>query len=106
LKEVEAASPWFGTAKEIVAWFRQRRGVTFRAVERSASRIEVVLQNVPVGAAPDFSLRVSWANAQGHPAQMELALQGRDRFSFDLPGDADIQRTNFAVRKNERGSLR
>ena len=39
LKEFQARRPWFGTAAQVVAWFRKRRAISFQHAEVTGRRV-------------------------------------------------------------------
>lgn len=84
IQEVEAAETWFGTAKQVVQWFRKRRTVLFREVRRTEDRVEVRLDSVPEPTQSDLALRFYTASKTGALSWVEVPLRGRSEVAFEL----------------------
>ena len=85
LKQIDSASPWFGTARDVVAWFRSRRAISFSGVQHSEQGIEINLQNVFTGAKPDFAVRLSWTDDCGQLRQKDVPVAGRNTVLIEQP---------------------
>jgi hypothetical protein len=74
LKEMQTYRVWFGTAKEIVGWFRERRALRFDSVQFGESSASVALASAAGGSEPSLTVRIHHprfaADQPGSPAHM------------------------------------
>jgi hypothetical protein len=60
LGEIRAHRVWFGTARDVVAWFRKRRALLFGPVQFGLGRVNVALSGAVKDSAPAFTVRVHY----------------------------------------------
>jgi hypothetical protein len=58
LREIQEHRVWFGTAQEVVGWFRKRRALRFESVRREDDGIRVALSSPTGRSDPSFTVRV------------------------------------------------
>jgi hypothetical protein len=81
LKEIQRHRVWFGTAQEIVAWFRKRRALRFDGETLHGNGVRVAL-NVPTGSPePAFTVRI-------HYPRLDFCESG---FPVWMPAHTDFQ---------------
>ena len=85
LEHLSQGPTWFGTARDVVDWFRKRRAIRFVETRQNANVVEVSLEDVPSETHPGFCLRVSTAIHEGGIEHQDTPLQGRAEFAIELP---------------------
>jgi hypothetical protein len=58
LKQIESYRVWFGTAEEIVKWFRKRRALCFEQVHFIENTVRVKMTGPSPGGQPPFLVRI------------------------------------------------
>lgn len=58
LDRLRALDVWFGTAGQVVAWFRNRREVTFERVKSSGGQDQVIIRSAANCISPPLTLRI------------------------------------------------
>jgi hypothetical protein len=58
LREIQGHRVWFGTAKEVVGWFRKRRALRFGSVRREDEGMRVALSSPTGRSDPPFTVRI------------------------------------------------
>jgi hypothetical protein len=58
LEEIRKSRVWFGTARQIVEWFRARRALRFEQVQFSGGRLCLKIAGRPADGHPPFLIRV------------------------------------------------
>jgi hypothetical protein len=58
LEELSAKKPWFATAAQAVAWFRQRRGATFEVASSDDNRVKIKLPAKTDKYLPPLRVRI------------------------------------------------
>jgi hypothetical protein len=58
LQEIQAHRVWFGTAAEIVQWFRARRALRFDSAQFRENSAHVALSNAHLHREPSFTVRI------------------------------------------------
>jgi hypothetical protein len=84
IAETKKHRVWFGTAGQVVEWFRMRRAVRFMRVEFTEESLHLEIDSPPLGSLPPFCLRVH------HP---KGAKQGASRLEYsEIPwkGEAEL----------------
>jgi hypothetical protein len=100
LEKVRDASPRFGTAAEIVAWFRRRRSLVFSSVRRSGDCIDVRVENVPPQLNPGFVVRLSSCDEMGRVSHQDAPLGPNGTATFKIPDN----RSQVRSQESEVGS--
>jgi hypothetical protein len=80
LRELQAHRVWFGTARQTVAWFRERRALRFESVQLDASGARVVLTNGT--GVPDSSFTVRF---HGCGTYNDAVWAGEEQLSIPHP---------------------
>lgn len=93
LTDVRGRGAWFGTAGQVVAWFRKRRSVKFEACQTDPDRISLRLKCEQPVSDPGMILRVHRSTSSD---PMKAAVESN---FFDLPyfGETSIQITPSVV---------
>jgi hypothetical protein len=68
LKQIQDKGAWFGTAADIVTWFRMRRALRFEQVEHSEDGLYLKIKGSTPGDYPPFLIRVHHAQS-GKPTR-------------------------------------
>ena len=58
LAEIQKRRVWFGTAKEVVQWFRRRRALRFDSVQFRANRVRLALSSTCRPGEPSLTVRI------------------------------------------------
>src|SRR6266571_976102 len=87
LKEIQTFRVLFGTAREIVGWFRERRALRFDSVEFEENGVHVALSSPAGRSEPSFILRIH------HPR----FVSDKSRFPVCMPAYKDTQWNGEAV---------
>jgi hypothetical protein len=78
--EMKKNRVWFGTAGQVVEWFRMRRAVRFKRVEFTEERLHLEIDSPPLGSLPPFCLRVHHSKgtnqAASHSEYSEIPWKG------------------------------
>jgi hypothetical protein len=93
LERLSGGPTWFGTAADVVDWFRKRRRIGFRALRQTGTSLEVSLEEVPSDASPGFGIRVWMAGQDGGLEQVDIPLLGRSEVAVEVaraPGYARV----------------
>ena len=78
IEMLKARQPWFGTAGQVVEWFRKRRALSFRQVDISEERVRVVVDyDSNDNESPNLMLRI-------HAPKRDAASPGARPF-VDIP---------------------
>jgi hypothetical protein len=85
LDRLSGAPTWFGTARDVVDWFRKRRSIRFAEIRQAGTSLEIALEKVPSQTAPGFCLRVWSPGHEGRIEQLDASLQGRAEIAVELP---------------------
>ena len=80
LAEIQTHRVWFGTAEEVVGWFRKRRALRFESVHWENDEARVVLSRQDCSLEPPYTLRI-YRPAPGTGGQP----------SFSMPAYTDHQ---------------
>jgi len=92
LDHTESLGAWFATAEQTVAWFRKRRDIRFKGMQRddaSPEKIEIEFESLPEAAERDFVVRVSWLAEDGSIRTTDTALAGKEKMRVRLPGKTE-----------------
>jgi hypothetical protein len=81
LKEIQTYRVWFGTAREIVRWFRKRRALRFDSVNFEENGVRVALSSPAGRSEPSFTVRFH------HPR----FVSGNSGFPVGMPAHTDYQ---------------
>src|SRR4029077_14386808 len=57
LSEIQTRRVWFGTAQEVVGWFRKRRALRFESVDCENNGVGLAVSSPTGGSNPSFTLR-------------------------------------------------
>ncbi len=76
LAELSAKKPWFATAAQSVAWFRQRRAATFEAASTDGSRMKIKLPAEAAGSLPSLRARVFQSAKNGATFSEQVIQDG------------------------------
>jgi hypothetical protein len=82
LEELRARGAWFGSARQVVQWFRARRAVVFEDCEFDGEVLRVRLKGANDGAEPRWFLRIhspgsnSSSGSRGQPTHMDVPWAG------------------------------
>jgi len=91
LASLRADGAWFGTARDVVEWFRLRRTVRFGGVMTESSRIMVDLSGADDRAAEaGLLIRVHLADGDG-TAMVDVPWRGEQRVRIALPSITDVE---------------
>jgi hypothetical protein len=66
IAELRAHRVWFGTASEVVDWFRMRRAVRFERVQFNEDGVKLKIDSPPLGKSPAFFVRVHHPRTSVH----------------------------------------
>jgi hypothetical protein len=75
LKEIQTRRVWFGTAHEIVEWFRKRRALRFDSVEFGDAGVRVALSGLDRGPKSSFALRIHHPQVTPGESGIPLCIQ-------------------------------
>jgi hypothetical protein len=84
LKEIQTHRVWFGTAREIVGWFRKRRALRFDSVRFEANGVRIALSSPAGHPERSFTVRihhprfVSDESGPGMPAYSDNQWSGEE----------------------------
>jgi hypothetical protein len=81
IDEARRHSVWFGTAGEVVDWFRMRRALRFEQVQFTEDGLHLKIDSPPLGGLPAFFVRVH------HP---KAGVQARSSASSNSSAYSDI----------------
>jgi hypothetical protein len=84
---------------EIVAWFRQRRALTFSSVRRNGDRLDVRVENVPAQQNPGFVVRLSFCDEMGRVSHQDAPISPDGAATFEVSG----QESEVGSQKSEVG---
>lgn len=93
LQKLKKVPVWFGTAKQVVDWFRGRRMIDFGTIEKSNQTYTVELRNVPHKNDPGYTIRMyrpdntTKAISAFNPAALsykEHSITTADKVQFNL----------------------
>lgn len=79
LEEIQAQNAWIGSARQIVAWFRQRRSITFEEYSLNKNEIKIKLNTSKLNVEPQLFVRV-YASSKSSEVGLEKEYQ-----KFDTP---------------------
>jgi peptidoglycan/xylan/chitin deacetylase (PgdA/CDA1 family) len=91
LKRLKDRRVWFGTASQIVDWFRLRRAISFRQGSPSDGGSTLLLESPMDRSNPPFVVRIYMPlpdqadSAQTHVAYTDVSWSGQDSMSIPLP---------------------
>lgn len=92
LQELRDRGAWFGTARQVVDWFRRRRSVVFEESSFSGDKVRLRLKYGSHGLEPPLFLRVHKPHRSGSrltkQASIDIPLTGQSsvEISLDQPG--------------------
>ena len=82
LEMLKKRKVWFGKAAEVVAWFRQRREITFKIMRDADDRPNVYLCSSRERVTPPFRVRIHTPGASGQEAKtIDIAWDGESDFN-------------------------
>ena len=77
----KACKAWFGTAAQVVAWFRKRREVTFRGIRGADAVRRIYLCGTRKKVVPPFRVRIHTAGSHGaETSTVDVAWDGDSDF--------------------------
>ena len=74
LKEIQSYRVWFGTARQVVEWFRKRRALCFDSVEFEESGVRVALSSPDLDSEFSFTLTIHHSKVDSDEVAMPLCL--------------------------------
>jgi hypothetical protein len=84
VQQLKSLNVWFGTGRQVVAWFRRRREVTFERVDAEPGKLRIKAGGSGQPAGPPLRVRIHSAEAAGRAdlpwdgaADIELELSGK-----------------------------
>jgi len=80
---------WFGTAREVVEWFRMRRAIRFEQAQFTEDGLQLKIDSPPPGNLPPFFVRVHSPNA-GVRAISSAASDSRSYTDIPWKGEAEL----------------
>jgi hypothetical protein len=90
LDELRNRKAWFGTASQVVDWFRQRRSVVFGACQVQENQMNIQLKCGPIIPGAHMCLRIYLAQKVGHkknssqPCFIDLPYIGEPQIQISL----------------------
>ncbi len=101
LKELKRRGAWFGTAKNVVTWFKKRRTIYFKKVFCSSEGYEFSLQSEEIGSLPKFILRFHLPRNDSKKKKLRL---NKNYLDIPFSGEIDvcIEKDSFKVVQNKR----
>lgn len=91
LRALRSDGAWFGTAGDVVAWFRLRRGVKLDTVDIGPSAVVVNVYSPESSAArAGFVIRVHTANG-GETKTVDVPWRGEQRLEVPLASAAELE---------------
>jgi hypothetical protein len=87
LRELKSLGVWFGTASQVVRWFRQRRSVTFEETRRIANTLQVRMKYVGNDSEPCMFLRLHKPRKAG-PSQLQ---EEHSQIDFIYKGETFVE---------------
>jgi hypothetical protein len=88
LENLQSSNVWFGTARQVVSWFRQRRDIRFVKVQREMEGEEISIElEAPARNERNFALRLSWLSPEGVICSRDVPVNtsGRELIRLSLP---------------------
>jgi len=87
LKQIQSYRVWFGTAEEIVKWFRKRRALRFEQVQFAENSLHVKTRGVAPDGQPPFLMRVHHPNSRTSmdsalPTHSDIAWRGETKLKI------------------------
>jgi len=90
VRSLKALGAWFGTAAQVVEWFRQRRAVRFaRAGDGAAASIRLRHRGPEI--TPPLNIRI-YRPSSGRPAMTDLQWSGRSSLEVNTAGHLEDSR--------------
>lgn len=87
LQELKSLSVWFGTASQVVRWFRRRRSVTFEDGRHIANTVQLRMKYVGNDSEPCMFLRVHRPRKAG-PSQLRAE---HSQIDFLYKGESSVE---------------
>jgi hypothetical protein len=87
LAELRKYRVWFGTAKQVVSWFRKRRAIRFERVEVAGGGVRVKIIAPDLGGSPPFGIRVHHVKSHAAAAFSSMPLYS------DMPWEGEVELT-------------
>ena len=84
IEELKALPVWFGTASQVVSWFRSRREVTFERADTEDDASCVRLRGTGRRIEPALNVRI-YSGINGHSQVTDIAWDGSNDFRPALP---------------------
>ncbi len=90
LKALQEQKAWFGTANQVVSWFRQKRSVMFKEYKILKNQIELIIQCDGAIKEPYLFLRVYLPKKEGETLvdlkqrYKEIPIMGDEAYKFNL----------------------
>ena len=78
LKEIRAHRVWFGTAQEVVGWFRKRRALRFDSVDFDEDCVRVALCTPDDSSECSFTLRIHHPKFPSGESALPLSMRVRE----------------------------
>lgn len=91
LAALRSDGAWFGTAREVVDWFRLRRSVAFGEVEVDHARIRIELEGMDGGAAAAGLLVRIHVAAGDETTVVDVPWHGESHLEFPLSATAELE---------------
>jgi hypothetical protein len=86
IKALRAKGAWFGSASEVVDWFRTRRSVSFESVAFTGNELSVRLTSSPYRSRAHMSIRVHLPHARSGDRPHEAGF-----VDFPWSGETDVK---------------
>lgn len=91
LDALRSDGAWFGTARDVVAWFRLRRGLAVDGLDVGSSGVTVEVRSEdPRAAAAGFVIRVHSASGDERIV-VDVPWHGEERIEVQLPASGQLE---------------
>jgi len=89
IAEAQKRRVWFGTAGQVVEWFRMRRALRFERVEFTEDGLRLKIESPPLGSLPAFCVRVHPAKGAAR-APLSAASHSPEYSELSWKGEAEL----------------
>jgi peptidoglycan/xylan/chitin deacetylase (PgdA/CDA1 family) len=102
IKMLKARKAWFGTAAQVVAWFRKRREVTFQSIRGADAMRRIYLCGTPGQVIPPFRVRIHATGSHdgAETRTVDVAWDGDSDFDPQPVVSSSVRDTTRSVAAN------
>ena len=94
LREIQTHRVWFGTAQEIVGWFRKRRALRFDSVQFEDNGVRVALSSPTGSSDPSFTVRIHHPRCDSGKSGLPVCMPAHTDHQWEWGGEQVLEIAN------------